>query len=305
MFFGIFSHSLSRFICFFLQVAIVCWSAVGLWRTYGGQNKDEWIACLVMLTFGPVLHAIKSGQITILVLIGCVGFLIMINNKKDFLAGILASLVLVKPQLLYLFLLSILLWSIYKHRYYVIVGIASAILGSLVFSMIFTPNIIAQYVAMVKEYPLNLWMTSTLGASLRGLFGEEKYYLQFIPSLLGTLWLCVYFYRDRKDFNWHSSLPLVVLVSIVTTPYGWITDYAVLVVSVLSIAVLFPVSHWTIGKIIIFVTYWSANLLIIFLHTSQNWFWWFPSFLLIWYLLSNRYLTNISTHSQEPNMVIN
>jgi hypothetical protein len=84
MFLGLFSHPLSRFITFLVQIAIVCWCAVNLWKAYGGNKEKEWIAWLVVLTFGPILHAVKSGQITVLVLFGCVGFLILIHKEMDF-----------------------------------------------------------------------------------------------------------------------------------------------------------------------------------------------------------------------------
>ena len=220
----------------------------------------------------------------------------------DFWAGVVASFVLVKPQLLYLFILTLIIWSITRRRYQVLLGISASIIVFMAITLIINPSVISQYIVMVREYPLNLWMTSTLGASLRLLIGEEKYYLQFIPAILGVLWLGWYLYKTRKSFDWVKCLPLIILVSIVTTPYGWITDYAVLVISVLPIAVLFVLQGLPFGKVLVFSTYWAANLMVIFLSTSQNWFWWLPSFLLIWYLLSNRYLTRITTQAVKTNL---
>jgi len=302
IFLGLFSHPLSRFITFLVQIAIVCWCAVNLWKIYGGNKEKEWITWLVVLTFGPILHAVKSGQITILVLLGCVGFLILIHKKMDFWAGVVASFVLVKPQLLYLFFVTLIIWSIARRRYQVLLSVTASIIVSMSITLIFNPSVISQYIVMVREYPLNLWMTSTLGASLRLLIGEEKYYLQFIPVIFGFLWLGWYLYKTRESFEWVNCLPLIILVSIVTTPYGWITDYAILVISVVPIAVLFASHGIPFGKVLVFSTYWAANLMVIFLSTSQNWFWWLPSFLLIWYLLSNRYLTSISARAVNKNL---
>jgi hypothetical protein len=127
----------------------------------------------------------------------------------DFWAGVMASFVLVKPQLLYLFVVTLMVWSIARRRHQVLLGLSASIIVSMAITLIFNPSVISQYIVMVREYPLNLWMTSTLGASLRLLIGEEKYYLQFIPAIIGVLWLGWYLLKTRESFDWVKCLPLI------------------------------------------------------------------------------------------------
>ena len=302
MIFGIFSYSLSRFLCFLIQICIICTCAVLLWRIYNGNKRDEWLAWLAVLTFGPILQTLKSGQVTILVLMGTVGFLYFINKKSDFWAGVMASLVLFKPQLLYLFVLALIFWSISRRRYYVLVGMVVASVAYLGLTWIFNPRIFSQYITMLNLYPLQIWMTATLGTYLRSLLNPERFYLQFIPLIAGISWFLLYWVKHKKSFDWIADLPKIILISIATTPYGWTHDAAVCVVGVVQIVVLFNYKHWTFKKILIFTSYWGINLLIMFFRINQIWFWWYPSFLLIWYLLSYHHLQVNRTVSNKSEL---
>lgn len=304
MFFGIFSYPLSRFLCFLVQIGIVGLCSSLLWKFYNGNKHTEWMSWIALLSFGPMLRALKSGQVTILVLLGSVGFLYFINKKSDFLAGILVSLVLIKPHLLYLLVLAVIFWSILHRRYNVLIGITAGLVASLSVAWIINPRVISQYILMVRYYPLEIWMTSTLGSYLRVLFGSEKVYLQFIPSVVGITWFLVYWLRNHKSFDWITHLPMIILISLATSAYGWMIDSALSVWAIIPITILFDFSHWTFKKILVFIMYWGINLLVTFLSVSQNWFWWLPIFLLIWYLLSYKYLSSRKIVSNKPDLAV-
>jgi hypothetical protein len=291
MFLGIFSYPVSRFLCFIVQLIIICMCTTVLWRIYSGEKRNEWISWIAALSFAPVLHALKSGQATVLILLGCVGFLYYLNKKSDFWAGISVSLVMIKPQLLYLFIIAILLWSLTRHRYKIIIGICAGLIVSLMISMLFNPHVISQYLAMTKSYPIEIWMTSTLGTYLRLLLGPEKFYLQFIPLVIGLTWFVVYWYKNNGLFEWKTNFSLLILVSLATTPYAWTLDSILSLCCIIHIAALFDFTHWTVKKVLIFSAYWLVNLSVAFLRVSQSWFWWYPVFLLFWYLLSYRHLS--------------
>jgi hypothetical protein len=300
---GIFSYPISRFLGFLIQLAMVCASSILLWRIYNGKKINEWIAWVVVLTFGPILQAFKSGQITILVLLGTVCFLYFIVKKSDFWAGVFASLVLFKPQLLYLFILAIIFWSISRRRYNVLIGMVFALIIYLGVSWLVNPQIFLQYIYMTRYYPLQNWMTSTLGTYLRYLINPEIFYIQFIPTFAGLSWFLFFWMKHRKSFDWITDLPKIILISIATTPYGWTHDAAVCVICVIQITTLFNFHQWTFKKTLIFTTYWVINLLIMFFRISQIWFWWYPSFLLLWYLLSYHHLSSNKPVINNPELI--
>jgi hypothetical protein len=291
MFLGIFSYPISRFLCFIIQLITICICTTLLWQIYTGEKRNEWISWLAALTFAPVLHALKSGQATVLILLGSVGFLYYQNKKSDFWAGISASLIMIKPQLLYILIIAILFWSITRRRYNILFGLFVGLIMSLTISMLFNPHIITQYLVMMKSYPIEIWMTSTLGTYLRLFLGPEKFYLQFIPLVIGLTWFLAYWYKNHGSFEWMANFPLLILVSIATTPYAWTLDSIVSLCCIIHITALFDFTHWTVKKGLIFSTYWLVNLSVAFLRVSQSWFWWYPVFLLIWYLLSYKHLS--------------
>lgn len=300
MFFGLFEYPFSRFLGFIIHLGIVFTSSVFLWRHYQGSKQGEWKAWLIVLTFAPMLHALKSGQVTILVFLGAVGFLYLIHRKLDFWAGAAASLVLAKPHLLYLFVLALIIWSLTQKRYLVLVGMAAALAVSTGIAWAANPQVISQYLLMLKTYPLELWMTTTLGAYMRVILSPEKFYLQYIPSILAAAWYILVWARRSKDIDWTTHLPLVIPISIATSPYGWTLDSMLVAISILQLAVLFEFRQWTATKILIISAYWVTNLMVAFLRFNQNWFWWYPIFLLVWYILSYRHLTRQRVFGQDP-----
>jgi hypothetical protein len=247
---------------------------------------------------------LKFGQVTVLVLLGCVGFLYFLRYGSDFWAGVLASIVLIKPHLLYLFVLAIVIWSFSNHRYRILIGMATALIVSIAVSWSINPHLISEYIFALKSYPPENWMTATLGTGLRIIFGVDRFYLQFIPSLVGVGWFILYWLKNHKAWDWVTALPIIILVSAATTPYGWAFDSAVCVWAVIQIAVIFDFKRWTIQKILIISSFWIVNLLNIFLIVSQSWFLWIASFFLIWYLYSSKYLsTNQKTMHQNGTLV--
>jgi hypothetical protein len=141
------------------------------------------------------------------------------------------------------------------------------------------------------DYPLTEWATPTIGSYLRELFGLEKFWLQFLPTLLGIAWFMYYWQQKRKGWSWIDEMPLLILVSLVTNPYSWTYDL------VLVLPVIIYVSASMVTKsisfrgnkttIIIIILYFTLNVLNILLHTRYNefWFGWFAPGLLLIYLL--------------------
>jgi hypothetical protein len=239
-----------------------------------------------------MLHTLKLGQVTVLVLFGSVGFLYFLRYGSDFWAGVMASIVLIKPHLLYLFVIAVIIWSLEQKRYRILIGMATTLGVSLFLSWIINPHLISEYIHAIRTFPPENWMTATIGTILRMLFGADRFYLQFIPSLVGVIWFIVYWLKNHKVWDWVTALPIIILVSAATTPYGWAFDSAVCVWAVIQIVVIFDFKRWTIQKILIIISFWIVNLLNIFLNVSQSWFLWTASFFLLWYLYSSKYLSS-------------
>ena len=63
-FFGAINYPFSRFLWFVSQMFIISICSILLWKIYKGNKKNEWIAWIALLAFGPMLQALKVGQVT-------------------------------------------------------------------------------------------------------------------------------------------------------------------------------------------------------------------------------------------------
>jgi hypothetical protein len=300
--FGMLNYSPSRMLWFLLELFILILTAELCWKIYNGEDRKRWIAWVFVLAFGPILHTLKLGQVTPLLLLGSVGFLFFIEKEKPFAAGALASLTLLKPHLMYLFIVALGLWILQTKSWKVLAGMAAGVILPLIISNLPNPQLIPQYFYTIQHYPPTDWLTATLGSLLRQVLGYDKFYLQFVPSILGLAWLLSYWLTHRKQWDWQTACPLVILVSAATTSYGWAHDVSIVTIAAVQIAALSISGKWTYQKTVIFSSFWIASLFSAFFSNYQNWFWWLSSFFLVWYLTAYAWLkTRQPAHAVPPS----
>ena len=187
---------------------------------------------------------LEKGQITFLLLLGIVGFLYFIVIKRnDWLAGISLALVLIKPQVVFLFWIALLFWVIQQRRWLIPISTSITILSLTLIAMAFNPQIIKQYFGMLQTYQISDWAIPTIGSYLHFFWlGLAKFWLQFLPSILGGIWFIYYWYRHHESWNWSDELPIILLVSLLTSPYSWTYDLVILIPAIL-LAVIWMTSN--------------------------------------------------------------
>ena len=274
MLFALLEYPVSRVIWLLVNVAIMIFCAERFWLIYHGNPKLRWVAWLLVFTFSPVIVSLQKGQFTPLVLLGMVGFLLTVEQPRYwFLAGLCAALIAIKPELFYLFWLALLLWSLQKRSWPILISCALTFGVLIAIPLIFYPPVIAQYLRGSEAFPITEWATPTLGAYLRLLLGLEKFWLQFVPPALGAIWMLFYWRQKRHAWRWQDELPLLVMVSVVTTAYGWTYDQALLVPALLAAAIWWPGlkdRRWGIACVLLYVV---LNVLNLVLHRYWNDFW--------------------------------
>lgn len=315
MILGWLSYPVSRMIWLLGNIAILIICAEWLWRIYKGSPRARWLAWILVFTFTPAIAALQKGQFTPLVLFGLVGFLRVITQSNtetsprnnpwqlSVIGGCMLALIAIKPQMLYLFWLAYLLWCLQNRNWRIpFLGGSVVVLGTGL-AMIFDHSIIAQYLQNITNFPLSEWATPTIGSYLRQIFGLEKFWLQFIPPGLGCIWFLYYWFRKRNAWRWEVELPLLLLVSMLTSPYSWTYDLIVVLPAIIFAAVKIH-THFEQRvldgtDIFIIVSYGVFNILNIILHTRLNefWFGWLSPMLLVWYLFANKRSSFISTEA--------
>jgi hypothetical protein len=235
--FGSLDYGTARLAWLLLHLGLVLAGAGAAWRLLGGPAERRWLAWGLALAFFPTLIALRMGQIAPLMLAGLVGFLYFLRRGSDWAAGLALVPALVKPQLFHLVGLALLLWAV-RERRWAVLGVAAAGLAVATgLALAPNPHVLGQYADLMTHHPPAECLSPTLGAVLRAAFGRERFWLQFLPPLLGVAWLVPHWLRHRRTWDWQEQLPLVLLVSLLTTSYGaWAFDLVVLLLPVLGTA---------------------------------------------------------------------
>jgi len=283
--FSIIPYAFSRLIWFLFELFVLFIAADTLWSVYGGEPKFRWLAWVVVLAFGPTLQTLKVGQVTPFMTLGLAGFLFFFDKERPLWAGVAASMTMFKPHLLYLYLAAFIFWILKEKQWRVFLGFICGFILPSILAWGVNPNIIEQYLYSIPNNLPTFWITTTIGSTLRLLFGEELFCLQFLPSIFGLIWLVYYWLKNRNHWEWKQRLPLIILVSITTTSYGWAHDLSILVVAIIPVLILILNSPIIYKEVIIFVAFWSVSLLNAFANKDQNWFWWLAGYYLFLYLI--------------------
>jgi hypothetical protein len=286
--FSLLNYSLARVAWLIVNIMLVVVSVRQFWQIFNGSDNKFWFALLISFCFTPTYSVLSKGQITPWVLLGIVGLWLYFEGKINiWWAGACLVLISLKPQLFYLLWPTLVLWVISQRRWKLF--ITGAIIGIMVLSTIFLINhqIFSQYITAIQEYPYDQWATPTIGSYLRFFWlGVDKFWVQYLPACFAILWLAFHYLKHKRTWVWRDQLPVLSLVSLLTSPYAWTYDQIIIVPTILV------ATHWLIGfnktRIIaaIFV-YIAINLGNLLLHTRYDEFWfiWLAPAYTLWYFI--------------------
>ena len=140
----------------------------------------------------------------------------------------------------------------------------------------------------------------TLGSLLRLAFGEGMFGLQFIPVFAGLAWFGRYWSRYERRWEWSEQLPLLLLVSFLTAPYGaWPFD----------MVLLLPAAVWLVlrvrgpmrGPVMVGLLAVNVGCLVLnVLRISSFWFIWVAPAMLLLYTLGARQSSPATVPATSP-----
>lgn len=301
---SLFDYSVSRFLWFLISVCILVFAIAQSWKLYQGPTSQVWVGLLIGVLFTPTLISLMLGQAQPWILLGVMGFLLYINKPRyDWLAGIFAGLIGIKPQLLILFWIALLLWSFQQRKWQALAGSAVTIGAGLVTAALFNPNVVTEYVQSIQGTPPFYLATPTIGYYLRAVFGFEKSWLQFIPSLIGVFWLVYYWQKKRSNWDWLQEMPILMFASIITAPFTWSHDQMILTPALMQAAIWLLLSRKRWKASLILVVFIIANIANLALHKLQDETWaiWLAPLWLGCYLISRNNHPATSPQNQEPS----
>lgn len=293
--FGLLEYQYFRLIWLLLHICLIFISTWLIWKLYKGPGSLLWLGYLVAFTFEPTILLLGTGHITMLHLIGLIGFLHFIHKSEgdyrfDLIAGTCLASVSIKPQLLIIFLTALLLWTIHQKRYLVFFGGAATLLITSIIAFVINPSAFNQYWISISQYPLGAWATPTIGGVFRLIFGIDNEWLQILPTIFGLVWVIYYWINRKDEWNWKKETPLLVLVSVVGAVYVWTYDMVLLLLPILQVVIISIRRENKLRTIRLLFSYFlvSVGVLITHIYLNDFWFFWFSPFILIWYLVGRK-----------------
>ena len=222
-----FDFGLSTALWLIINLGIMLFCGTFIWRFFGGPTgAGLLVAWIASVSFFPFLLCWGVGQTSCLVLLGVVLFLLSDRVGSPWLGAAGLILVSCKPQNVYLFCVVVAVWVVRERNWKlpaasaVLLGVAAAILTLL------RPPWVVDYLRALEQPPL-YWATPTLGGILRQYFSIQSSTVQYLPPLVTAAASLLLISRQPK-MVWRSSISLVLLVSSLSSPFGWSYDQVLL-----------------------------------------------------------------------------
>jgi hypothetical protein len=181
---------------------------------------------LLAYAFAPSLLCVLAGQSSLFALLGLVLFLRW-HRTRSFAAGAALYLCALKPHLFLPFAAALLLWIIVTRSYPLLAGFTATLAAGSLLATWFDPAVWTHYRQMMQTSGIATEFIACPAVALRFALHPQAMWLQYLPAALGCLWAIVYYARDRTGWDWGDHGGLLVLVSLVVSPYAWVTDQAI------------------------------------------------------------------------------
>jgi hypothetical protein len=226
---GLFGLRTAALLWSLLLLAAMALSVHMLWAMLGRpRNKLHYLG----YSFAPALLCILGGQTALFALLGLTLFL-RFHRERPFVAGLSLWLCALKPHLFLPFAVVLLLWIVLTRSYRILVGAVMAIAASSLAAWLLDPAVWSQYAQMMRSSGIEREFIPCLSVALRFAIHPRTMALQYIPALAACLWAIYFYWKRRTRWDWMQDGALLMLVSILASPYAWITDQALLVPALL------------------------------------------------------------------------
>jgi hypothetical protein len=183
--------------------------------------------------FPPAFVCLSIGQSGIFILLGVTLFLYL-HRSKPYLAGISLLLCAIKPQLFLPFGLVLFAWIVLNKSRRILMGFCAALVASLALSFYLAPTGWTDYIHMMSAAKIQDESVPTVSLLFRLIVHSSAVWLQFLPVFIGSVWSLLYFWKLRKQWSWTDQGLLLLLVSVLVSPYAWFTDEVIVLPAILA-----------------------------------------------------------------------
>jgi hypothetical protein len=203
-------------------------------------NLNEPLTSILFLTFLflPILRCLSLGQVSILSLLAIAAFYYLSElSKKNFLSGLMLSLVMIKPHIIAVWLVAVLINSIKLKRFGVVTGFIAGILLQTVCSLMIYPDG-WRFFHMNQSHILDsahLLSHASVIRFIEVLFNTQITWI-FIPVTVALIYTTYDTLKNGCDFS--KSLMVYLPFSALVAPFGWLHDQVILLPTFLAFMIL-------------------------------------------------------------------
>ncbi len=263
-----------------LMLVILIASARMLWKVFGQSgSRLDWIG----YCFPPALFCVILGQTSIFLLLGLALFL-RLHKSRPFAAGAALWFCTLKPHLFLPFVLVLLVWIAVSRSYRILLGSLAAFAAGAAVTSCIDPAAWSQYAYYMRTSVVTREFTPCLGDVLRDSIHPSAEWLAFVPCMAACVWALAWFWPRRHTWDWLENGNLLVLVSLLVAPFGWIFDQTLAIPAVLFAISKSPSRIWIFVLALIYLLIEFQIGFHVELH-SRAFLWIAPAWI-VWYLFA-------------------
>lgn len=202
------------------------------------RRLSLWSAVL-LVTFFPFSITIYLGQLS-WILLFCVTLAFPLLERStsavaSIAAGMLLSITLIKPHLVFLLLAAVGVKGLKSRRIWLVIGGAIGFAVLALFPLVLYSDIYQAYFSRSVLDPFK-WETPTFSYYLAKFWGAQIWILRITPAAIGLILTSIWAWRDERENLSPAAYVWLLLLSILCTPYLWTYDFVL----------LFPFILWTL-----------------------------------------------------------
>jgi hypothetical protein len=212
-----------------LMLGLLVFSVHSIWKSVGRPGTGlDWIG----YGFPPALQCVLMGQSSEFLLLGLVLFL-RLHRARPFWAGAALWFCSLKPHQFLPFTVVLLAWIVVSRSYRILWGATAAMAASCLLTLWIDPAAWTQYLQWAGASGIANEFIPCLGVVLRNLLRPSAEWVAFVPAAAGSLWAIRYYWLRRRQWDWIENGNMVMLVSLLVAPYGWIYDQSLAIPALL------------------------------------------------------------------------
>ncbi len=263
-----------------LMLGLLIASARMLWTVFGqAGSRLDWIG----YCFPPALFCVILGQTSIFLLLGLALFL-RLHKSHPFAAGAALWFCTLKPHLFLPLVLVLLVWIAVSRSYRILLGSLAAFAAGAAITSCIDPAAWSQYAYYMRTSVVTREFTPCLGDVLRDSLNPSAEWLAFVPCMAACVWALAWFWPRRHTWDWLENGNLLMLVSLLVAPFGWIFDQSLAIPAVLFAVSRKPSPIWMFCLALIYLLIDFEIGFHVELH-SRAFLWIAPAWI-VWYLFA-------------------